>query len=318
MKPRYLTKSRYKIGLECPTKLFYTRKKEYPDKSQEATFLAALADGGFQVGQAANNNNALYGMYGQFDYTGSYSGWGEISGRFNNCIGIQQIGPIAVLQGAYDGTSGMMRDDLRAASLVPTTEPYTGLGYTHVGGGGTETVAQSVLNTTGLDAIVDWVVVELRESANPANVIASRSALMQADGDIVDVDGISTVAFNAVADGDYFVAILHRNHVGIMTGSALTLVSNAPTATTVDFTTTSLYGGPTAYATVGAGFQALVAGDASFDGQVQNTDDVYFWAPSTGSSGYQPGDYDLDAQVQNTDKVYYWISNAGLGTAIPQ
>jgi len=281
-------------------------------------YTANGGDGGFQVGQAANNNNALYGMYGQFDYTGSYSGWGEISGRFNNCIGIQQIGPIAVLQGAYDGTSGMMRDDLRAASLVPTTEPYTGLGYTHVGGGGTETVAQSVLNTTGLDAIVDWVVVELRESANPANVIASRSALMQADGDIVDVDGISTVAFNAVADGDYFVAILHRNHVGIMTGSALTLVSNAPTATTVDFTTTSLYGGPTAYATVGAGFQALVAGDASFDGQVQNTDDVYFWAPSTGSSGYQPGDYDLDAQVQNTDKVYYWISNAGLGTAIPQ
>lgn len=282
------------------------------------SYAANGGNGGFQVGQAANNQNALYGMYGQFDYTGSYSGWGEISGRFDNCIGTQQIGPIAVLQGAYDGTSGMMRDDLRAASLVPTTEPYTGLGYTHVGGGGSETVAQSVLNTTGLNAIIDWVVVELRESANPSNVIASRSALMQADGDIVDVDGISTVEFNAVADGDYYVAVLHRNHVGIMTGNALTLVSNAPAATTVDFTTTSLYGGPTAYATVGAGFQALVAGDASFDGQVQNTDDVYFWAPSTGSSGYQAGDYNLDAQVQNTDKVYYWISNAGLGTAIPQ
>jgi hypothetical protein len=281
------------------------------------TYAANGGNGGFQVGQAANNNNAAYGMYGEFDYTGSYSGWGAISGRFNNCIGTQQLGPIAVLQGAYDGTSGLMRDDLRTASLVPTTEPYTGLGYTHIGGG-SETVAQSVLNVTGADAIVDWVVVELRESANPANVIASRSALMQADGDIVDTDGVSTVAFNAIADGDYYVAILHRNHVGIMTGNALTLISNAPTATTVDFTTTSLYGGPTAYATVGAGFQALVAGDASFDGQVQNTDDVYFWAPSTGSSGYQPGDYDLDAQVQNTDKVYYWISNAGLGTAIPQ
>jgi hypothetical protein len=140
---------------------------------------------------------------------------------------------------------------------------------------------------------------------------------MQADGDIVDVDGVSTVEFNAVVDGDYYVAVLHRNHVGIMTGNAITLTSGA-SATTVDFTTTSLYGGPTAYATVGAGFQAMIAGDANGDGQVQNTDDVYFWAPSTGSSGYQAGDYDLDGQVQNTDKVYYWISNAGLGTAIPQ
>ncbi len=280
-------------------------------------YAANGGNGGFQIGQAANNHNTDYGMYGQFDYTGTYSGWGEISGRFNNCIGTMRLGPVAVLQGAFDGTSGLMRDDLRSASLVPATEPYTALGYTHVGGGGSETVAQSVLNVTGMDAIVDWVIVELRESANPANIVASRSALMQADGDIVDVDGVSSVEFNAVVDGDYHVAVLHRNHVGIMTGNALTLVSGA-SATTVDFTTTSLYGGPTAYATVGAGFQALVAGDANGDGQVQNTDDVYFWAPSTGSSGYQAGDYDLDGQVQNTDKVYYWISNAGLGTAIPQ
>ena len=53
MNERYLTKSRYKIGLECPTKLFYTRKKEYPDKSQEDSFLAALANGGYQVGELA-------------------------------------------------------------------------------------------------------------------------------------------------------------------------------------------------------------------------------------------------------------------------
>lgn len=30
---RYLTKSRFKLAEECPTKLYYTRKKEYPDKS---------------------------------------------------------------------------------------------------------------------------------------------------------------------------------------------------------------------------------------------------------------------------------------------
>jgi len=53
MNPRYLTKSRFMVGLDCPTKLFYTRKKEYPDKSQEDPFLAALAEGGYQVGELA-------------------------------------------------------------------------------------------------------------------------------------------------------------------------------------------------------------------------------------------------------------------------
>jgi len=53
MKQRYLTKSRFMVGLDCPTKLFYTRKEEYPDKSQEDPFLAALAEGGYQVGELA-------------------------------------------------------------------------------------------------------------------------------------------------------------------------------------------------------------------------------------------------------------------------
>ncbi|MDT8272158.1 MAG: hypothetical protein RRA35_03095 [Desulfomonilia bacterium] len=50
---RYLTKSRYKLGIECPTKLFYTGKDSYPDQRQEDPFLEALAEGGYQVGELA-------------------------------------------------------------------------------------------------------------------------------------------------------------------------------------------------------------------------------------------------------------------------
>lgn len=51
--PRYLTKSRFKLALECPTKLFYTGKKDYANKTLEDPFLASLAEGGFQVGELA-------------------------------------------------------------------------------------------------------------------------------------------------------------------------------------------------------------------------------------------------------------------------
>lgn len=53
--PRYLTKSRYKLALECPTKLFYTGKREYANKMLEDPFMEALAQGGFQVGELAKH-----------------------------------------------------------------------------------------------------------------------------------------------------------------------------------------------------------------------------------------------------------------------
>ena len=53
MKAIYLTKSRFKLALECPTKLYYTGKNEYANQKIEDTFLLALADGGFQVGALA-------------------------------------------------------------------------------------------------------------------------------------------------------------------------------------------------------------------------------------------------------------------------
>lgn len=51
--PRYLTKSRFKRGLECATKLHYIGKPGYLDTSLDDSFLAALAEGGYQVGALA-------------------------------------------------------------------------------------------------------------------------------------------------------------------------------------------------------------------------------------------------------------------------
>lgn len=53
-RPRYLTKSRFKLAVECPTKLYYTGKPDrYANTQADDAFLAALADGGFQIGELA-------------------------------------------------------------------------------------------------------------------------------------------------------------------------------------------------------------------------------------------------------------------------
>lgn len=53
MSPCALTKSRYKLGCECPAKLYYNGKPEYANQKIDDPFLVALAKGGYQVGALA-------------------------------------------------------------------------------------------------------------------------------------------------------------------------------------------------------------------------------------------------------------------------
>ncbi|MBS3993010.1 MAG: DUF2779 domain-containing protein [Bacteroidetes bacterium] len=50
---KVLSKSRFKLGLECPNKLYFTGKAAYANQKNEDPFLIALASGGFQVEELA-------------------------------------------------------------------------------------------------------------------------------------------------------------------------------------------------------------------------------------------------------------------------
>ena len=207
-----------------------------------------------------------------------------------------------LLEGPLNSATGIMADGLRSPLLIPTTEPYTALGFTQVGGGG-ETANPSVFTVMGNDAIVDWVLVELRNSANSTQVQRTRCGLVQRDGDVVDVNGTSPLTF-PVAAGNYFVALRHRNHLGTMTNSAVAL-SSSPT--TVDFTSlaTATFG-TAGRKTVGA-VQALWAGNTIRDVNLQyigsgNDRDpilvrVGSTTPNNSVGGYFPEDVNMDASV---------------------
>ena len=145
----------------------------------------------------------------------------------------------AFLAGPY--AAGVMSDALRANpnDLIPLIEPYAGspYNYVHTLYGGDEPVAQySDFASGGAgNEVVDWVLVEVRDIADSTTVIASKSALIQKDGDIVDVDGQSTLFIPGVAAGDYIVSVNHRNHLGVRTPVSLSLDNVTPAA--YDFTT---------------------------------------------------------------------------------
>ncbi len=179
-----------------------------------------------------------------------------------------QLSARAFLEGPYSATVGLMGDQLRVASLVPLTEPYSSLGYSFAPSGGGETTTSGVLAVAGNDAVVDWVLLELRSNATPSNVVASRAVLLQRDGDVVDLDGVSPVYFTATP-AQYHVAVRHRNHLGAMT---LNVVALGPTPTLVDLTvpSTATYGTSARKAILGSfPTQALWAGDVTFNNQLK-------------------------------------------------
>ncbi len=131
------------------------------------------------------------------------------------------LAPKVFLQGPLSGAT--MMDDLRVAGLLPMSEPYSAAGYSFSGCSSASATTPTVLAVTGAKAVIDWVVVEVRDGGTGTTVLASRAALLLADGSVVDSDGVSAVTFAGVAAGTYHVAIRHRNHLAVMTNTAVSL-----------------------------------------------------------------------------------------------
>lgn len=210
-----------------------------------------------------------------------------------------KIAAKAILEGPYIGTTGPMAENLRAAGLIPTTEPYTGLaGFTHSNGGGGETTTLTIINN---NAIVDWVFIELRSS--PTIVVATKSALLQADGDIVDAaDGVSPIKFD-LPTGNYYFMVRHRNHLRAMTASALAITVGVTQS--IDFTTasTAIYG-LDVQTTIGTK-TCLRAGDIDQSHDVNANDRSETWN-NRNLTGYLISDCSLNGTVDANDRSQTW------------
>ncbi len=216
------------------------------------------------------------------------------------------------LRAGLDGAlpSGtLMNDALRVSGLLPLTEPYTALGYTYTGSASGTTITAAQLAVAGDNALVDWVIVEVRASIDPFQVLYSKAALLQRDGDVVDVDGSSYVNC-PLAPGSYRVAIKHRNHLGVMTGTSQSLVLN-PASTLIDFrsASTATYGSNAEV--LKGSIYCLWAGDAtgngtlSYSGANNDRDPILIAVGSTTpnatvSNVYDRRDTNLDGMIKYT------------------
>lgn len=186
----------------------------------------------------------------------------------------------------------LMRDNIRknpfnGKNYIPLIDPYTNptdyvdvtAKYVHIGqiNPAFEVIEDSaaVFSVDGENAIVDWIFVELRDKNNYTQKIATRAGLLQRDGDIVELDGITDLSFNVSADS-FYVVVRHRSHLGAM---SLKVANNqfvdftSPSTPLFDFGTTKTanynYTGLATNNNVKQGYRALWAGDANGDGKIK-------------------------------------------------
>jgi len=238
----------------------------------------------------------------------------------------------------------LMRDNLRvspftATRYMPDTDPYrTATTYVNVvskftkvaPGDRTEFLTipnpSTVFAVTGQNAIVDWVFIELRSKSSNTTVVATRSGLLQRDGDVVDLDGINGLRFPGIAIDSYYVVVRHHRHLGAMSKFAqsplqLTTLVNFTTSALQTFDFGSTHANPVDYtglaqkSGVKLGYMALWAGDFDANGKVKNDnpgDDLnlltYYvlYYPNNGNInanydfafGYLPGDFDMNSKAK--------------------
>jgi len=251
----------------------------------------AMSEDGLTVGVRTKSSPSAFNQLGVFSPNLPISYCIELDSR-------------VLLEGPF--FSNDMYPNLAFLNSNPEKEPYSLEGYAFPeGSGGGETSDSKIFQSKN---IVDWVVVEIRDSNS--DLVWAKSALVSSDGKVVDVDGVSEIVLpDFITDGQsYHLGLHHRNHVDVM---ALEPIKVSNNTVTVDFTDPAT---PTSIQTkMKSGENALIAGDATGDNCVTN-EDIKQIKKDKNAVGYWDSIINEDSMQTSKDKksAEYWNSDINM------
>lgn len=191
------------------------------------------------------------------------------------------------LEGPYIG-GGEMSTTLNTEGLIPNYQPFKSAPWNYLG---TETTAAFSTNT------VDWVMIELRSDS--ITIVGKRAGLLLSDGSIIDIDGTGPVKFKDLSEGNYFIVVRHRNHLAIMTSTAIHLSSDS--SILYDFTTSELKAyGDNPMKNLGGDIFGMYAGDTN-NSAIISASDVAPIIVDLNLSNYNNADVNLSGIVTAAD-----------------
>ncbi len=201
---------------------------------------------------------------------------------------------------------------LNDLGYLPLCQPYNTSPWYY---SGDETVS-NIPNSS----VVDWILVEVRRStgdvstAIPDSTVAMKAGFLSINGKITGLDGITPLKIYFPGQGNYYVVIWHRNHIGVI--SNYPLIQNQ-SGFSYDFTTSADKAYGDTLVMKSNGYWWLVrAGDGFNDLNINNQDKNESWVEELDSSGYYSGDFRMNGTVDNSD-INLWKSNCGKSGIVP-
>ncbi|MFK7845926.1 MAG: SdrD B-like domain-containing protein [Rhodothermales bacterium] len=257
---------------------------------------------GFQYGAGANSFDSDLGLSGWFAYTsasGNYTGYGDFINDLSNCSSTCAPAPAnrlaisAILQGAYSQNAGQMRTALNSQNVLPVSQPFNVAPWNYAG---SEAITGSSMPH---DSIVDWLLIEIRDTADTRIVLDRFAALLLHDGTVAGMDGHTL--FPVPQAGSFYLSVQHRNHLGVLTAQPVPTVG---TTLFADLTqVANVYVNPVesgAPSILVDGKAMLLQGDETSDNQVNSLDlggvmNQYF------TIGNKTSDINLDGVTNSLD-----------------
>ena len=215
----------------------------------------------------------------------------------------------AFLEGPYNGAT--LNTYLNEQDVLPLTQPYSAEPWFYAG---TESV-DAIPN----EFVVDWVLLEIRESTGDAStatadsIVARKAGFLLADGSIVDIDGESEILIPTAFTDNVYVVVYHRNHIRIMSADALAVVNGVYV---YDFTDAATKAYDSQQKEIGSGVFGMYASDIDSDGEVFAGDLALFLNAYPTFGGYNNSDLDLDGEVFAGDLTFLLL-NYPIFTWIP-
>ncbi len=210
------------------------------------------------------------------------------------------IGPNPAYAYAKCWLQGPYQDAVMSTALnsrIPLTSPYP---------------ADPIIVTSIPTGVVDWVLVELRQSLNgPA--VKSQAMWLFSDGSVKS-PGKPFMLFMNTASQAWYVVVKARNHLSLKSSSPLSL-SSSGTPPLLDFRLSSNVYPDGSTIQLGA-YCAMKAGDANQDGVINFTD-RNLWRIQAGTKGYLSADFDLDGKVLPRDLNLCWRTNSRVDNPEP-
>ena len=224
-----------------------------------------------------------------------------------NTISKHFISTKVMLEAAFNLTTNLMNTDLRMQDLLPLRQPFN----------------QSPWNYAGLEAFekaddiptdaVDWVLVELRDAANPLVAVEQRAAILLENGEIVGTNADDGVAFYTLDEAnDYHIVVRSRNHIDVASATAISL----PQQTTYDFSASMRHAlGTTQQKQVAANVFALVAADFDGNGVITVSDFNQYLIETGEINSYNAADVDMNGSTTIGDFNFYLPNASFIGAA---